>query len=92
MSDLSNTSETPVTAPAEMPAWYDEALHRVADGGIFETATGVLLDEDGEPKSLAVRRLRAEAAAEAAAAPAKAVKKPRDTRQIVESAAAAAAE
>ena len=99
MSDLSNASEDTVQAAAEapaMPAWFDAEIHRVADGGIFETATGVLLDEDGGPKSLAVRLMRADAAeaAEAAAAAAAAesapAKKGRDTRAIVEAAAAAA--
>lgn len=62
MSDISNA-----------PAWFDAKHHRVAEGGIFETATGVLLGEDGEPASAAVRQLRA-------GAPAAPVKKPRATK------------
>lgn len=72
MSDLSN-------AP-EMPEWFDAQLHRTGEGGIFETATGVLLGEDGLPFSAAVRLMRAEAAA-AEAAPA--AKKLRGTEKLL---------
>lgn len=96
------TDQTETAADAvEMPAWFDAETHRTGEGGIFERATGVLLGEDGQPASAAVRASRAfaaaeaeaeAAAAEAAAAAAAAPKTRRDTRQIVEAAAVAAAE
>lgn len=77
-------------APPERPVWFDAATHSIGTGGIFETATGTLLDDDGEPLSLAVRMQRrdAEAAAAAAAAEAEAADKParpgrRDTTSIL---------
>ncbi len=77
MSDLSD-------AP-EMPEWFDAQLHRTGEGGIFETATGVLLGEDGLPFSAAVRLMRAEAAAAEAATgqAAPAAKKPRGTEKLL---------
>lgn len=69
MSDLSDTNEM-----ATMPDWFDPSLHTVREGGIFETATGVKLGEDGEPQSAAVRLMRADAAAAKAVADAAATK------------------
>lgn len=68
----------------DYPDWFDTASHAAGPGGIFERATGVLLGEDGEPASAAVRAARA-AGAEAEAAPAP--KPRRDTRQILEAVA-----
>jgi hypothetical protein len=73
--------------PVGLPAWFDAAKHVVGPGGIYEANTGVLLAEDGEPASDALRAARA-----AFAEVAKKERKPRDTRQIVEGAALAAAE
>lgn len=49
-------------SPAEtgLPAWFDASLHHAGTGGIFETATGTVLDEDGAPQSIAARMARAE--------------------------------
>lgn len=53
---------------APMPAWFDAELHSAGTGGIYETATGTLLDEDGLPQSGPARAaLRAKLAAELAA-------------------------
>jgi hypothetical protein len=79
MSDLSDAPEMPAADAATMPSWFDAEKHRAGEGGIFETATGVLLGEDGAPFSAAVRLSRGEAAAAAAADPAKPPKKPRGT-------------
>lgn len=38
----------------ELPIWFDASRHFIATGGVFETATGILLDADGAPQSLAV--------------------------------------
>lgn len=86
MNDISNTAETPETAAPETPEWFDAEAHVIREGGIFEAATGVLLGEDGEPFSLAVRLMRADAAAAKAAtddAPAKPSKKPRGTEKVL---------
>jgi hypothetical protein len=48
-----------------LPPWFDATKHSAGDGGIFETATGTLLAEDGEPVSQALRIQRAAAAASA---------------------------
>jgi len=79
---------TAPTTDATWPEWFDDAKHVAGPGGIYEVNTGVLLAEDGEPASLALRSARA-AFAELAAAPRRGQ---RDTRQIVEGEAAAAAE
>jgi hypothetical protein len=50
-----------------LPPWFDPAKHSAGDGGIFETATGTLLAEDGEPLSEALR-IQRKAAADAVAA------------------------
>jgi hypothetical protein len=68
------------------PDWFDDAKHVAGPGGIYEVNTGVLLGEDGQPASAALRSARAAIAAVASR------RKPRDTRQIVEGAAAAAAQ
>jgi hypothetical protein len=78
----------PETAiPDGLPAWFTDEKHVVGPGGIYEANTGVLLAEDGEPASDALRAARA-----ALAEVTKPARKPRDTRQIVEGAALAAAE
>lgn len=53
-------SKTKPETAAQRPAWFDETKHSLATGGIFETATGVLLDADGQPQSSAVRQMRAQ--------------------------------
>lgn len=93
MSDLSDAPETAKMAEtdgASAPGWFDAENHRIAEGGIFERATGVLLGEDGAPFSAAVRLMRAAAAeaaaADAAAAEAEAAKparKPRGTGTVL---------
>ncbi len=83
---MSDASDAP-----EMPAWYDLALHHAAEGGIFETATGVLLAEDGKPKSLAARMLRADAEAAAAAAEPAPPAKRRGTQDVIKDHMAAGA-
>lgn len=81
------------TEPTEgFPAWYDAAKHVVGPGGIYEAGNGVLLAEDGEPASMALRTARAALAEAALTDVEKPAKKPRDTRQIVEGAALAAAD
>lgn len=70
------------------PDWFDAAAHHAAPGGIYETASNVLLGEDGQPASAAVRAQRA-AEAEAEASPP--AKKGRDTRSIIEGHAKAVA-
>jgi hypothetical protein len=47
------------STPEGYPAWFDSARHVIGQGGIFEADTGVLLGEDGEPASAAVRAARA---------------------------------
>ncbi len=39
----------------EMPAWFDEAKHRIEPRGIVLAATGDLLAEDGLPVNAAAR-------------------------------------
>ena len=59
-------AKTKTTEPQDdkvLPPWFDPEKHRAGDGGIFETATGTLLAEDGEPQSEALRIQRAAAAA-----------------------------
>lgn len=46
------------TPPAELPRWFDKTKHSAGTGGIYETATGTLLGEDGEPLSPAVAMAR----------------------------------
>lgn len=67
---------------AKMPAWFDAKTHRTAEGGIFETATGVLLGEDGAPFSAAVRLSRAGEPAAAAVKPAR-TRRPRGTETVL---------
>ena len=54
------------TAPqddeAVMPDWFDPAKHFTSSFGIHDTASGALLDEDGQPQSAAVRAAMASAA------------------------------
>ena len=50
---------------ANVPDWFNPQRHVRATDGIFDHATGELLDEDGKPRSPALRALRErEAAAE----------------------------
>ena len=56
-----------------MPGWIDPAQHRMGEFGIYDIATGMLLDGDGLPQSAAARmmlhdQLIAELAADAPAA------------------------
>jgi hypothetical protein len=94
-----NAANTNEAASTEVfPDWYDAAKHVACPGGIYESGTGVLLAEDGEPASMALRAARARAVAEAEEGEAalaeieRPARKPRDTRQIVEGAALAAAQ
>ena len=68
-------SESPQTEAelAKLPEWFDEAKHEVTGGGIVRRSDHALLDDEGQPQSLALRGAeeRAREAAKAAATEAK---------------------
>lgn len=46
------------TTKPDLPQWFDPARHSPGQGGIIETATNTLLDDDGQPLSKAVAMAR----------------------------------
>lgn len=56
---MSKAKNTTAADTQDLPAWFDPKIHHAGTGGAYETATGTLLDENGEPQSLALRIARA---------------------------------
>ena len=69
-------ARNPKTAPIaaeeapELPPWFNAETHLMTPAGIVEKEGHVLLDEEGLPRSQALRVYRQHLAAQAATAPA----------------------